>query len=564
MVFGDLGDSTTRVFPARAPVQERFIAFCFDVLLIMPCISLSGLLALKFFESLTETEHFCAFIFLAIVQWVWVQAFFLAWRGASPGKEILKLKVVSTEDAGALPNWDQALLRSMLWMFEMFYIGIPMLKVFREDWRRPFHDRVSGTVVITLKDVDSPVTEHERGLAKYLVYGANGFFTIWFATLFFYVAPKVRPAFERAPAASEALEVAGCKDLLRLQSDRHGRAEQAILLFGEKQIDRSCLEDEIELAMDTGDGVERAWASLAMAYAHREDRKFASEYLTEACVLAPGDTGPCRNATAFYEAEPPKGESLLEQWQAWRRTPEKRAAFLADFPFVAEAYAIEALAEDGELDAAVETYSVRRELWPEKLRRSMSAWVCLAQLTRTCDTAKIESCEAVVDQVKERGGRSWDLAETSGWIEYQRCQNEPRGSLDDWRGLAEARPDLYKFAKLLLGDRETGIPQGQTVRFIEDPEIPAELRSRALVHLAHEVARKGNESGVDLLASARAVKNESALGRMAESRVRTSIENSGIVVIGPSFRPMRVPRAIPQLKAEETRAPASQTEEDPQ
>lgn len=565
MVFGDLGDSTPKAFPVRAPVQERFIAFCFDVLLILPCVSLASLLCLKFVDGLSELEHFSAFAFLALVQWVWVQAFFLAWRGATPGKEILKLKVVSADEPGATPSWDQALLRSMLWMFEMFYVGIPMLKVFREEWRRPFHDRLASTVVISLKDADSFVTEHERNLSKYLLYGANGFFTVWFATLFLFVAPKVRDVMDRAPAsASAAADVPGCKDLLRLQSERYGRAEQAILLFGEKQIDQSCLEDEIELAMDTGDATERAWASLAMAHAHVSDRKFAQEYLDEACELAPGDTGPCRNALAFYGGEPAKGSSLVEAWQEWKKAPEKRAAFLAEFPFVAEARAVEALAEAGDVDGAADTFAERREEWPDRLRRSMSAWVCLAQLTRECGTKKLDACEAVVEQVKEKSvaKRAWEQNETAGWIEYQRCQNEPRGSLDEWRSLADARPDLYQYAKLLLGDRENGIPQGQAARFVDDATIPAALRSRALVHLAHEVARKGNESGIDLLTRARAVKEDGPLGKLAEARVRESIEGGGIVVIGPSFRPVKIRKETPQLKPREERLPASHTEED--
>lgn len=564
MVFGDLGDNATPAFPVRAPVQERFIAFCFDVILLTPCVSLVSLFCLKFLDGLSETEHFCAFAFLVAVQWVWVQAFFLAARGATPGKEILKLKVVSTEDPGAIPSWDQALLRSMLWMLEMVYFGIPMLNVFREEWRRPFHDRLAPTVVVSAKDGDAILTEHERNLARYLVYGANAFFAVWFATLFVFVVPKAREALDRAPASAESdEEAAGCRDLLRLRSGRYGRAEQAILLFGEKQIDLACFEDEIELAMDTGDAMERAWASVAMAQAHAEDRKFAEEYLAEACELAPGDTGPCRSARGFYGNGSSGGASLVEQWRAWRQAPAKQALFLADFPFVAEARDVELLANAGDVDAAAETFALRRTEWPERLRRSMSAWVCLAQLTRTCDDRRLDSCEAVVEQVKERAlKRGWDQAETAGWIEYQRCQNEPRGSLDEWRSLAEARPDLYQYAKLLLGDREKGVPQGPTLRFVDDPAIPTELRSRALVQLAHEVARKGNEAGVDLLASARTLNDESLLGKLAEARVRESIEAGGIVVIGPSFRPVKIERETPQLKGREARVPASQPEEE--
>lgn len=77
------------------------------------------------------------------------QTLFVSVYGGTPGKLALRLRVVGVW-GNARPRPIEALIRALVWSVEALLLGAPFLSVFSNLKRRPFHDRASDTIVISL------------------------------------------------------------------------------------------------------------------------------------------------------------------------------------------------------------------------------------------------------------------------------------------------------------------------------------------------------------------------------------------------------------------------------
>jgi len=69
------------------------------------------------------------------------------WRGATPGKKFVHIKIVDAKTFGDITN-KQAITRSLGYIPSTFLLGFGFLMVaFRED-KRSLHDFIAGTIVI--------------------------------------------------------------------------------------------------------------------------------------------------------------------------------------------------------------------------------------------------------------------------------------------------------------------------------------------------------------------------------------------------------------------------------
>ena len=94
--------------------------------------------------STWDMISFFIFMFVAVVFWK-------KFDGATPGKKILKIKVVDSEIFGKITN-TQAITRSFGYIPATLFFGIGILMVaFRKD-KRGLHDLLAGTAVIHDED----------------------------------------------------------------------------------------------------------------------------------------------------------------------------------------------------------------------------------------------------------------------------------------------------------------------------------------------------------------------------------------------------------------------------
>jgi uncharacterized RDD family membrane protein YckC len=71
------------------------------------------------------------------------------WRrtGTSPGKRLFRLWIVD-DATGGRPGGAQGWKRQLGYLLTVLALGLPLLGMFRDPARRPFHDRLAGTRVV--------------------------------------------------------------------------------------------------------------------------------------------------------------------------------------------------------------------------------------------------------------------------------------------------------------------------------------------------------------------------------------------------------------------------------
>lgn len=508
MVFEDLSAFESQYKKvARPPVQERFLAFCFDLFILLPFATSISLIAIKPLGELGENLQLIVLLGVGGFVWIWFNAFLLAVWGTTPGKSLLKMKVVSSRDLSSRPHWDQALLRSIVWLLELVYFGIPMLGVFRNFQRRPFHDRIAKTMVVSRKkDFDFEPSSEEKSWSWIAAIAGNGFLAVWMGTIAIVVLPKVSVVWvDRMPASTSPEPAVGCAAISDGEREGVHRMQQAIFMYQGHLIDRTCLEDEIESQMDDGEPLDRAWASLAMAFLEPKDEKQVREYLDEVCRLIPNNEEPCLAAQDFFN---PKDRDRHFE------------ALNSDFPEIQEYQSIQDTAVSGHIGEALKTFEDKKQNWPDNLEAKMNSWMCLAQITNQCSTEAIPACEQVSEHIKvgRLKNEDWDLEESIGWVEYQKCQRVARGSIEDWRNLGEERADVYQYAKALLSALNGEVSQGPLLEIVRNEKLPSLLRARALSQLNLEIQKNGNRLDVDL------EKDFQALSEL-DSRLRIKTDN---------------------------------------
>ncbi|MGB9145782.1 MAG: RDD family protein [Acidobacteriaceae bacterium] len=105
------------------------------------------------------------FIVLFLAQWGYFSLFEAFWNGQTPGKRLLRLRVIqqSGRSIGFLDALSRNLLRIVDQLPGFYLVGIVFLFTTRRSQR--LGDLVAGTLVIHEKKVDTPMRQHHNPLA---------------------------------------------------------------------------------------------------------------------------------------------------------------------------------------------------------------------------------------------------------------------------------------------------------------------------------------------------------------------------------------------------------------
>lgn len=211
--------------------------------------------------------------------------------GATPGKFVLGLRVVSI----STPNYQrprpiEAFLRALFWCLEACMLGIPWLAVFSNERRRPMHDRIADTAVITYSKKRRAVPA-EPTLAEMSI--ASGFQSATLAVFAMVLATQIGrlqvqssslelqlARFEDegrlCPEVREAIE----KSSVRRLDSIKDRLETTLTLYISGAVENICLEAEAELALWRNQETPLAYFAKGVAL---EDSEKASPYFEKAC-----------------------------------------------------------------------------------------------------------------------------------------------------------------------------------------------------------------------------------------------------------------------------------------
>lgn len=227
---------------------------------------------------------------LTFVVIVFYQALFIYFFGTTIGKKIFHIRVVNVWGGGRV-EFSDALKRSVIWFFETICLMIPHVSVFSDPKRRPIHDRISNTVVISEKkeNVMAP------GFVELTL--AKTFNSFTFAILAI-VGIKISILIWQSLPENEVISLfAGsshqvCEDVEwaseswpKVEREAFdGRIQVALGLFAAGEVPKTCLETEVNSFLSIEES-ESPVAYLAQAFIHSSNSELSNRYLKRICQL---------------------------------------------------------------------------------------------------------------------------------------------------------------------------------------------------------------------------------------------------------------------------------------
>jgi uncharacterized RDD family membrane protein YckC len=231
----------------------------------------------------------------------------IKWR-ATPGKRLMGLTVESLwQDEGAPMKAQSALLRTVAWCLEAALLGCPWIAVIGNERRRPFHDRLADTIVLSKrKSKVGPPGLSEMSLASGLV---AAFFTSLLIVATFKIGQsKFGLGSKLSAADSESESTSGaCEQVDHAQKTwveglgekKPSRISIALSLYEADSIDEECLKGEADSALWKSESKDLAY--LARGLAEKADEELSQTYLDKACDGS-NETDACK-ALAFLNEE---------------------------------------------------------------------------------------------------------------------------------------------------------------------------------------------------------------------------------------------------------------------
>jgi hypothetical protein len=367
---------------------------------------------------------------LAIGLLVIYQTFSLSLFATTLGKRLFDLKVVSMFGE-RLSVWDYG-VRSLVWILELLLFGLPWLAVFSNSKRRPLHDRVSDTIVVSSGKAGllSP-SKHERALVR-------GVFVVFAGLCFFALVIQVHGVMEKLKTEESLASIMAkdneqCEAVSRQRGDEgesggdsgHSRLETAMILYAAGLVNTECLESEVEREVRMQIPVAPL-TYLAQAFIYADDAEISNSYLDEVCNVA-ADTVECamsrlvnawsdenwRQVESILRSAPLGSSGYLEVWGV--RHYMKQAKYhealglierfpdrseLRDFSLVQRVKALYSLSLKAVAEVAYQQAFVAL---PVDDGKALSAWMCAQELQYGCQALEGVACRHM-DRAGNEGG----------------------------------------------------------------------------------------------------------------------------------------------------------------
>lgn len=322
MVFRDLSErqkwSSDPIKKYHVPhVLDRLIAFVFDVIILSPIV---GFFLFWILRDIKKFTHEGRDIFELQILWVLfilsyvilstliLSTFTYKYKG-SPGQLFLKLRVVPYPHKETQLRYSQCILRAAFFFMNFVLLGIPFFEIFSNPLRRVFHERVSETMVVTLKKEkdDLPLPIERRFFTLWLRYigvavsfvGAGVYYSLYSSVL--------QGDFKESIIQQEQESVCKNKKSGVLLTDLD--ASLVYYFLGEEN--RECIEEMVDLVF-WGDGslYEMTSSEVQLAYfasgALEEDVQLQDSYFSKVCQDFETDLGICNMAEAMKEQKKPE------------------------------------------------------------------------------------------------------------------------------------------------------------------------------------------------------------------------------------------------------------------
>ncbi len=429
MVYQDLTPENNSSEKILAPVQDRFLAFAFDAALCFPTlfILLKPLWRKIQYLSLTAIDSTELKVLMilgglcSVVLFVLFNAFCLYRWGATPGKKIFQIRVVSTSDNSKI-GFSQAMMRSCVWAWQLVFLGIPFMEVLSHPDRRPWHDRLSETLVLTNKKVrsDSPHWIEQHFFRN--LYWAISCVVAVTAGLQVksLMVDSMNGEMKREELVREGYLCSSLSESLPPTEDNH-RLDYGLGLFLVGQINSECLESELDFVLWSQNQKEIPWAYLARGFLSEAAGNDATAEFERACPDDQETKSVC--AITNWKLTGVVTPGLKETW-LYRVAHLKELIKLGNFESLkahinsirwpdsllsyVQSKGLQSLWVRGQLAAFEESFPILSAAWDHELRLEIGSWGCLAQLTKHCqDKKEISACESLRNEISQGHGKVW-------------------------------------------------------------------------------------------------------------------------------------------------------------
>ncbi len=380
------------------------------------------------------------------------QSVFLIWKGATPGKLILKLRVKNVWNDEPLTA-TTAFVRSFAWCLSCVMAFIPHLGVFTNERRRPLYDRIADTEVISLNGryADQP-TRFALQMTKVI-----GLFLLIFASYFLvhdaYSYMRVSRFIGDGDMDKWREELVGvspdsCAEVENAfeewnQSQSLTRLGVALALYSGNSLDSDCLTTEAFRSFQSGEEVELAY--LAKSFVHSDDADLSDEYLQKVCVEGP-KTEACRfskmiemwadqditKASTEFENLLKDGSIYVKVWAV--KHFERIKDFAEEERVLNQLWQVKGLASFVNTHRGVAYWGLHRRdearvainsalsdmIGIQKLE--VSSWFCYRELVDSCKSLNTPPCLSFMNSVEELPEKFPNAGHLLTYLRAQECK----------------------------------------------------------------------------------------------------------------------------------------------
>ena len=446
---GSLGLGIPEGFHLASPI-DRLAAVSIDALLFTPIVVLALTPLKRSFFLLNQLQEespiwqsYALGLGISLLTIVVLQTICLYYFGSTPGKKALKLEVISLTKEPM--TFFQSFLRSFFWALEsVFFLGAAFLEAFTHKHRRPFHDRVADTIVVTKKKVSNGnhINFQEYFLSRLFINGCLIFSFVFIITMFQFYSSH----WEIGQVQNKNL-CAKITNIIKIHSEElksDQRLSLAMSLYAANQLDVECLEQEVNVAINQKKG-SKDLAYFSKALIHDSESDLVMKYLKKVCQVNK-ESDNCVLSNIFIDRIEGKfdkirekfsqiHESTLEHIRVWevqylmnQGNYKMASHLLSSFSkspwlshFVGENQVL-ALWKQGDKEKSSFMAQVLMGGWSKNRREGLSSLICLQKLEENCSALKEKFCRfAFLQEPDEASDEQQNVYSPT---KYQRQRNQ--------------------------------------------------------------------------------------------------------------------------------------------
>lgn len=523
----DLSKASQGSLPAMASPFDRIAAVVIDYFIVL--LPLIYLVISPFQRSMKEAAIVddqwqmtlsMSLIFLASLVLILFYQVVCIWLwGATVGKALMGLRVRSIWEEEI--SFIHSVSRAFFWVLSWLFFGVPFLATFSNYMRRPLHDRISDTVVVSTKIEKSVRAPNQRETS--VVRGVNWAFG---TVLFLIVASLVVSMLVKWQSESELISSLELEDVLcPAVSEAHEewpiaegekeieRLNVAMALYAAGSIDRRCLEGETESLMMGSEDSLALLLARSFVYAEYPDR--SDMYLEKVCadspeseechfskIIAAVSSGEWDHVEDEFEAlsKQIEGSKTSNQYMAiWgvrqflkrdnyiqaknfmKYVPQVSA--LSNFYLPAQAKILWGLEKVEEV-SGIE--SIAYSTINDDAKLDLASFLCFEQIWNSCENKNSSSCKQVSLLANEYDDSLTTVKASLAYLRKWECDAGERPDYESLHSLA-MQPDVRALVLSLSASGTEGFND-----LLGDPMVDEELASE----VSRRILERTNSQGL--------------------------------------------------------------------